>query len=194
MRSLRDSKTAVNLLNAFRDKTFDQIRYSNFANIATEERYIEIRKLFNQMAVAVNEHAKMIARFLLCSGYKSAEICDLNQRPIYVGDTIVNLDTAAKNEESNALIVYPALSKLAFDEKYMEVSVLLSMIVRADTNFATICAKDVEMIRNGTYFTRISPQKWVCNRCGFVFNGYSAPEICPLCNMDQRYYQIQCEI
>ncbi len=194
MRSLRDSKTAVNLLNAFRDKTFDQIRYSNFANIATEERYMEIRKLFNQMAVAVNEHAKIIARFLICSGYQSAEICSLNQRPIYVGDTITNLDTAAENEENNALIVYPALSKLAFDEKYMEVSVLFSMIVRSDSNFAALCAKDVEMIRNGTYFTRTSPQKWVCNRCGFVYNGYTAPKICPLCNMDQRYYQVQCEM
>lgn len=194
MRSLRDSTTAENLLTAFRDKTFDQLRYTNFANVATEESYIEIRKLFNRMAMGVNEHAKIIARFLLCSGYKSDEICSLVQRPIYVSDTITNLQTAAKNEMDNASIVYPAYSKVAFDEKYMEVSVLLSMIVRADNNFGQLCANDAQMLINGTFFTKKSPQKWVCNRCGFVFNGYTAPELCPLCNMNQHYYQIQYEL
>lgn len=194
MRSLRDSTTAENLLAAFRDKTFDQLRYSNFANVATEERYIEIRKLFEFMAKSVNEHAKIMARFLLCSGYRSDEICSLKQIPIYVSDTITNLQTAAKNEMDNASIVYPAYSKVAFDEKYMEVSVLFSMIVRADSNFGQLCANDAQMLSNGTFFTRTSPQKWVCNRCGFVYNGYTAPVLCPLCNMDQHYYQIQCQI
>lgn len=194
MRSLRDSTTAENLLTAFRDKTFDQVRYTNFANVATEERYIQITKLFNMMARCVNEHAKVIARFLLCSGYASNEICSLTQRPIYVRNTIANLETAARNETDNATIIYPRYSKIAFDERYMEVSVLLSMIVRADKNFGELCANYAQMLTNGTFFTKATPQKWVCNRCGFVYNGYTAPELCPLCNMDQRYYQIQCEL
>lgn len=192
MRSLKDSTTAENLLTAFRDKTFDQLRYTNFANVATEESYIQITKLFNQMAKAVNEHAKVIARFLLCSGYKPEEICSLLQRPIYVSDTISNLETAAKNETDNATIIYPKFSKVAFDERYMEVSVLLSMIVRADDNFGKICANDARMLTNGTFFTKTESEKWVCNRCGFVYNGYTAPGLCPLCNMPQGYYQIQC--
>ncbi len=194
MRSLKGSITAENLLTAFRDKTHDQLRYTSFANIAVEEDYIQISKLFNQMAKAVNEHAKVMARFLLCSGYKPEEICTLRQRPIYVSNTIANLDTAAENETNNATIVYPRYSKIAFDERYMEVSVLFSMIVRADDNFGRLCANDAMMIRNGTFFTKTEPQKWVCNRCGFVFNGYKAPELCPLCNMPQGYYQVQCEI
>ncbi len=193
MRSLKGSTTAENLLTAFRDKTFDQLRYTNFANVATEERYIQINKLFNQMARAVNEHAKVMARFLLCSGYKSEEICSLLQRPIYVSNTIANLETAAKNEINNATIIYPAYSKIAFDERYMEVSVLLSMIVRADDNFGRICSNDAMMLTNGTFFTKSEPKKWICNRCGFIYNGYTAPDLCPLCNMPQGYYQVQCE-
>lgn len=193
MRSLRDSTTAENLIGAFRNKTHDQLRYKNFAEVATEERYIQIRKLFEQMSMSVNEHAKMIARFLLCSGYRSEEICTLIQRPIYVSNTIENLEIAAKNEIDNATIIYPGYSKVAFDERYMEVSVLLSMIVRADDNYGRLCASYAQMIKDGTFFTKTSPQRWVCNRCGFVYNGYTAPELCPLCNMDQRYYQIQCE-
>ena len=194
MRSLRDSTTAENLLAAFRDKTFDQIRYTNFANVAIEENYIQISKLFNQMAKAVNEHAKLIARFLLCSGYRSDEICSLTKRPIYVSDTITNLQTAAKNEIDNATIVYRAYSKVAFDEKYMEVSVLLNMIMRADNNFGLLCTNDAQMISNGNFYTKTTSQKWVCNRCGFVYNGYAAPDFCPLCNMPQGYFQVQCEI
>ncbi len=193
MRSLKGSTTAENLLTAFRDKTFDHLRYTNFANVATEERYIQINKLFNQMAKAVNEHAKVMARFLLCSGYKSEEICSLLQRPIYVSNTIANLETAAQNEINNATIIYPAYSKIAFDERYMEVSVLLSMIVRADDNFGRICSNDAMMITNGTFFTKEEPKKWICNRCGFIYNGYTAPDLCPLCNMPQGYYQVQCE-
>lgn len=192
MRSLKGSTTAENLLTAFRDKTFDQLRYTNFANVATAESYIQITKLFNQMAKAVNEHAKVIARFLLCSGYKSEEICDLLRRPIFVSNTIANLETAAQNEIDNATIIYPRYSKIAFDERFMEVSVLLSMIVRADDNFGMLCANDARMLSDGTFFTRAESEKWVCSRCGFVYNGYVAPDLCPLCNMPQGYYQIQC--
>lgn len=192
MRSLKGSTTAENLLSAFRDKTFDQLRYTNFASVAMEERYIQISNLFRRMARAVNEHAKVMARFLLCSDFKPEEICSLMKRPIFVSNTIANLETTAENETNNATIVYPKYSKTAFDEKYMEVSVLMSMIVRADDNFATLCSDDAIMLINGTYFTRPEPQKWICNRCGFIYNGYKAPDLCPLCNMPQSYYEIQC--
>lgn len=193
MRSLRGSVTAENLLTAFRDKTYDHQRYMSFSEIAIQERYMQVARLFSQMAKGVNEHAKVIARFLLCSGYTSGEICSLARRAIFVSNTIANLETAARNESDNATIVYPGYSKVAFDERFMEVSVLLSMIVRADDNFGRLSATNADMLVDGTFFTKSESQIWVCNRCGFVYNGYSAPLLCPLCNMDQRYYEVQCE-
>ena len=192
MKSLRGSKTAENLLTAFRNKTYDQQKYTNYASIATEQGYIQIARLFKQMAKAVNEHARLIARFLLCSGYTPDEICTLAQMPIHSNDTIANLETAAINQAANATRIYPEYSKTAYDEKYLEVAIMFGMMIRADDNFGKICATYAAMLENGTFFNKKEIKKWVCNRCGYVYSGYSAPEICPLCNMSQNYFEIQC--
>jgi|GEM_PF-1244541 len=191
MKSLRGSKTAENLLTAFRNKTYDQQKYTNYASIATEQGYIQFANLFKQMAKSVNEHAKLIARFLLCSGYTADEICTLMQMPIHSSDTLTNLDTAALIQTANATRIYPDYARIAYDEKYLEVSILFGMIIRADENFGKLCATNAAMLENGTFFNKKEVKKWVCNRCGYVYNGYIAPEICPLCYMNQNYFEIQ---
>ena len=192
MKSIRGSKTAENLTTAFRNKTYDQQKYTNFASVATEQGYIQLANLFRLMAKAVNEHAKLIARFLLCSGYTADEICTLMQMPIHSSDTITNLETAAMIQTENATRVYPDYVKSAYNEKYLEVAIMLSMIIKADDNFGKINATYAAMLENGTFFNKREVKRWICNRCGYVYDGYSAPEICPLCNMNQNYFEVQC--
>ena len=32
--------------------------------------------------------------------------------------------------------------------------------------------------------------KFVCNVCGYVYEGDAAPEVCPVCNHEKAYFQI----
>ena len=191
MKSLRGSKTAENLLTAFRNKTYDQQKYTNYASVATEQGLIQIANLFRKMARGVNEHAKLIARFLLCSGYTADEICTLMQMPIHSSDTVTNLVTAANNQAANSTRIFPEYTKTAYDEKYLEVAIMFNMMTRADDNYGKLCATYAAMFENGTFFNKAEPKKWVCNRCGYVYVGASAPDICPLCNVNQNYFEIQ---
>lgn len=193
MKSLKGSETANNLIDAFRDKTHNHQLYSTYAAIATEEGYMAIADMLNLYAKNENEHARLIARFLICSNFASNEICSMDQIPISCSNTINNLRTLAKNEAISTMVTYPEYIQIAYNEKYLEVAIMFNMIKNADENHGKQCASTAGMLENDTYFKKNEVKKWICNRCGYIYNGYEAPSICPLCTMNQRYFEIQCK-
>ena len=36
-------------------------------------------------------------------------------------------------------------------------------------------------------------KKFVCTVCGYVYEGDAAPEVCPVCNHPQAYFQVKAE-
>ena len=36
-------------------------------------------------------------------------------------------------------------------------------------------------------------KKFVCTVCGYVYEGTEAPEVCPVCNHPQSYFEIHAE-
>ncbi|QSX07023.1 rubrerythrin family protein [Sedimentibacter sp. zth1] len=190
MKSLMNSVTAENLINEFRRRTHCQQKYSNYAAIATEEEYLEISNMYKKMAKNCNEHARIIARFLLCNGYNADEICSLTQMPIYCADTLTNLQTTARDEAVNAMSIYPEYIKTAYDENYLEVAIMLYNISNVAEEHAKRCSSKVNMIQNNTYLRKKDVKKWACNRCGYVYVGCEAPNICPLCVNGKKYFEL----
>ena len=57
-------------------------------------------------------------------------------------------------------------------------------------------AKEVshmENIRTDRVFTKDEPQKWICRKCGYVHEGESAPQVCPVCGHKQEHYELLSE-
>lgn len=48
----------------------------------------------------------------------------------------------------------------------------------------------LENIEKGRVFKRAKPIKWKCRNCGYIYEGTSAPEICPACEHPQAYYEL----
>ena len=50
--------------------------------------------------------------------------------------------------------------------------------------------KDVllENLNNNTMFKKDKVVQWKCNECGYIYEGESAPEVCPACLHPQGYY------
>jgi len=48
-------------------------------------------------------------------------------------------------------------------------------------------------IKQDIVFSRDGDTIWQCSNCGHVVIGKKAPEMCPVCNHPQAYFQIKAE-
>ena len=53
--------------------------------------------------------------------------------------------------------------------------------------------KLLQNIKDGIVFSREGDCIWQCSNCGHLVIGKKAPEICPVCNHAQSYFQIKAE-
>jgi rubrerythrin len=70
------------------------------------------------------------------------------------------------------------------------------MIVFIDTevNPQTKRVADYGAVReDGAVFSREGDVIWQCSNCGHIVIGKKAPEICPVCDHPQSYFQIKAE-
>lgn len=58
MKSLKGTKTAVNLMKAFAGESQARNRYTYYASIAKKEGYVQIQNIFLETAENEKEHAK----------------------------------------------------------------------------------------------------------------------------------------
>ncbi len=48
-------------------------------------------------------------------------------------------------------------------------------------------------LENGIVFKRDGIRIWVCQNCGHVHTGESAPTMCPVCKKPQGYFEIKAD-
>ena len=53
--------------------------------------------------------------------------------------------------------------------------------------------KLLENVKEGVVFSRDGDMIWQCANCGHIVVGKKAPELCPVCNHPQSYFQIKAE-
>ncbi len=86
MKSLKDTKTAANLMQAFAGESQARMRYTYYASAAKKEGYVQISNLFTETADNEKEHAKRFYKFLVeCLDGQAVTIqADF---PVALGDT-----------------------------------------------------------------------------------------------------------
>jgi len=107
MKSVKGTKTEVNLLTAFAGESQARNRYTYFASKAKEEGFVQIQLVFEETANQEKEHAKRLFKFLEGGMAKiSAEF------PAgIIGTTRENLAEAAGGENYEWKEMYPGLQK-----------------------------------------------------------------------------------
>ena len=65
MKSLKGTKTAQNLMNAFAGESQAKNKYQFYAKIARKEGYVQIGDIFDETAHNEEMHAKIFFRYLL---------------------------------------------------------------------------------------------------------------------------------
>jgi rubrerythrin len=110
-KSLKGTKTEVNLLTAFAGESQARNRYTFFASVAKKEGYVQIANIFLETAANEKEHAEIFFKHLEGG---DAEITARYPAGI-IKDTKTNLEEAAAGEQLEWTTLYRNFGKDARD-------------------------------------------------------------------------------
>ena len=178
MKSLKGTKTEKNLMEAFAGESQARNKYTYYASKAKKDGFVQIGNLFEETANQEKEHAKICFN-LLCGGK--------------IQDTIANLKDAAEGEYSEWTDMYPRMAKEAREEGFNEIADLFEGVAAIEKEHEERYRKLLKNIEDKIVFSREGDCIWQCSNCGHIVVGKSAPEICPVCDHPQSYFQLKAE-
>ena len=169
------SKTMENLAAAFAGESQARNKYTYFAEVAREEGYHYIAKIFEETADNERQHAK--DHFKMLGG---------------LGDTIANLKAAMGGEDYETENMYPDFARIAEEEGDRVAANLFKQIGKIEAHHRERYKKLLAMVEAGTVYKREEPVKWRCSVCGYVHEGTEPPNKCPGCRKPKEYYEPAC--
>ncbi|MCR5456068.1 MAG: rubrerythrin family protein [Bacteroidales bacterium] len=178
MKNLKGTKTEQNLMEAFAGESQARNKYTYYASKAKKDGYVQIGALFEETANQEKEHAKIW--FKLLHGGS-------------IADTLSNLEDAASSENQEWIDMYPRMAKEAREEGFDEIAELFEGVAAIEKEHEERYRKLLQNIKDKVVFSRDGDCIWQCSNCGHIVVGKSAPEVCPVCNHPQAYFQIKAE-
>lgn len=192
MKNLKGSKTAENLLKAFAGESQARNRYSFYSEVATEEGYIQIEKIFSETADNEKEHAQRFYDFLL-EGLKDDIPINIDIEgtfPIAKGTTLDNLLESSKGEHLEANTIYPEFAKIALDEGFKDIANAFNSISVAETFHESRYKKLYDNLKANKLFEKEEHTKWHCINCGYIHIGFTPMATCPSCLKPKDYAEV----
>ena len=171
--NLKGTKTEQNLMAAFAGESQAATKYQYYASKAKKEGYVQIADFFEKTAKNEKEHAKL--------WFKALE---------GIGDTATNLKHAAEGENYEWTDMYETFAKEAEEEGFTALAAQFRMVGAIEKHHEERYLTLLEKVENGTVFTKESEEVWVCTNCGHIAVGCVAPEVCPVCDHEQKYFQL----
>ena len=175
---LKGSKTEQNLMTAFAGESEARNKYTYFASKAKKDGYEQIAAIFEETAANEKEHAKM--------WYKELHGGKIN-------DTLDNLYEAANGENYEWTDMYDKFAKEAREEGFTRIAYLFEQVALIEKEHEARYRKLIENIEGGLVFSKDGERIWKCRNCGHIVIGSKAPEVCPVCNHPQSYFEIKAE-
>lgn len=178
MKDLKGTKTEANLQAAFAGESQARNKYTYFASKAKKDGYVQIAAIFEETANNEKEHAKLWYK-LLNGGS--------------VSDTVENLKEAAGGENYEWTEMYPAFAKEAREEGFDDIAWLFESVAAIEKEHEERYKKLLANIEGDLVFSKEGDVVWQCANCGHICVGKKAPEVCPVCNHPQSYFQVKAE-
>ena len=178
MKELKGTKTEKNLLEAFAGESMARNKYSYWASKAKKDGYQQIAAIFEETADNEKEHAKMWFKLLEGGGIKS---------------TPENLAAAAGGENFEWTDMYARMAREAREEGFEEIAVKFEGVAEVERHHEERYRKLLKNIEDKVVFSRDNECIWQCRNCGHIVVGKQAPEVCPVCDHPQAYFQLKPE-
>ena len=173
---LKGTKTEKNLMTAFAGESQARNKYTYFASVAKKEGYEQISALFTKTAENEKEHAKLWFKAL-------GEL----------GDTAQNLLHAAEGENYEWTDMYDGFAKTAEEEGFPELAAKFRMVGEIEKHHEERYRALLKNVETAAVFAKSEIKVWECRNCGHIVAGTKAPEVCPVCNHPQSYFELHAE-
>lgn len=196
MKSLKGTATAENLLKAYTGESQAVVQYAIFSSVADKEGYKQIKNIFQETADNEAQHAKRYYKILL-AGFEHDLPVQLEAPIAYgisQGTTLENLLTSIAGEEEESSSMYPLFARTAQEEGFPEAANAFRLIATVEQHHAERFAQLAENIQNGQVFKKDAPVAWKCGKCGYIYVGEEAPNVCPACLHPQGYFEVEPDI
>ena len=172
------TQTEKNLEAAFAGESQARNKYTYFASKAKKEGYEQISALFLKTADNEKEHAKMWFKLLEGGSIKSTE---------------ENLEAAANGENFEWTDMYDHMAKEAREEGFDEIAEKFEGVAKIEKAHEERYRKLLGNVREKKVFSKDGDVIWQCANCGHIVIGKEAPEVCPVCDHPQAYFQVKAE-
>jgi len=186
---LKGSKTEHNLLAAFAGESQARNRYTFFASAARKEGYEQIAGIFEETAGNEKEHAQLFFKHL-----QGGEVEITAKYPAgIIATTLENLKAAAAGEHLETTMLYPNGGDVAEKEGFKEIANTFRQVAKVEAYHERRYNKLAASVKNGIVFKKDHKVYWKCRNCGQVLEASEAPKRCPVCDHEQRYFELWCE-
>lgn len=173
---LKGSKTEQNLRAAFSGESEARNKYTYFASAAKKAGYEQIADFFLKTAENEKEHAKLWFKAL--NG---------------IGNTEQNLQSAADGENWEWTDMYAKFAKEAEEEGFYQLAAQFRGVAAIEKSHEERYLALLANLKNGEVFAKSEEIVWECRNCGHMHKGTNAPEVCPVCNHPQAYFEMRKE-
>ena len=155
------TKTEKNLWEAFAGESQARNKYTYFASVAKKQGFEQISALFLQTAENEKEHA--------------AE----------------NLLHAAEGENFEWTDMYDRMAKEADEEGFHELAEQFRGVAAIEKSHEERYRALLNNVETKQVFEKSDVQIWECRNCGHLVVGTKAPEVCPVCNHPQSFFEVR---
>ncbi|MBR5496285.1 MAG: flavin reductase [Oscillospiraceae bacterium] len=170
------TKTEQNLRDAFAGESQARNKYTYFASVAKKQGFEQIAELFLKTAENEKEHAKLWFKAL-------GEL----------GDTAENLLEAAMGENYEWTDMYSNMAKDADEEGFPELAAQFRAVAAIEKTHEERYRALLNNVKTNGVFAKATTQVWECRNCGHLHTGEKSPEVCPVCNHPQSFFEIRKE-
>ena len=170
------TKTEKNLWEAFAGESQARNKYTYFASVAKKQGFEQIAALFLKTADNEKEHAKLWFKAL-------GEL----------GDTAENLLHAAEGENYEWTDMYDKFAKEADEEGFHELAEQFRSVAAIEKSHEDRYRALLNNVETAQVFEKSEVKVWECRNCGHLVVGTKAPEVCPVCNHAQAYFEVHAE-
>ncbi len=168
------TKTEKNLWEAFAGESQARNKYTYFASVAKKAGYEQIAALFLATAENEKEHAKLWFKAL-------GEL----------GTTEEKLLHAAEGENYEWTDMYDKFAKEAEEEGFVELAAQFRGVAAIEKEHEERYRALLNNVEQKAVFEKAGVTVWECRNCGHVAVGTKAPELCPVCNHPQAYFEVK---
>lgn len=170
------TKTEKNLMEAFAGESQARNKYTYFASVAKKAGYEQIAALFLKTAENEKEHAKL--------WFKALGM---------LGDTSENLEAAANGENYEWTDMYDRMAKEADEEGFHELAKQFRGVAAIEKAHEERYRRLLQNVKLKEVFKKSEVKIWECRNCGHIVVGTEAPDVCPVCNHPQAFFELHSE-